>query len=42
MGVRERGKMGAKNVNSETCTVLNFQELLGVVHEGERESVLSG
>lgn len=28
--------MGAKNVNSETCTVLNFKALFGVVTGGEK------
>lgn len=38
IGVREWGKMGAKNVNSETCTVLNFKALWGVVIGGEERS----
>lgn len=29
MRVRDQGKMGAKNVHSETCTVLNFKALWG-------------
>lgn len=33
--------MGAKNVNSETCTVVNSQVLLGIVHRGEMEYALS-
>lgn len=28
--------MGAKNVNSETCTVLNFKALFGVVTRGKK------
>lgn len=28
--------MGAKNVNSETCTVLNFKALFRVVTRGEK------
>lgn len=32
--------MGAKNVNSETCTVVNSQVLLGMVRGGEMENAL--
>lgn len=33
--------MGAKNVNSEACTVVNSQVLLGMtVHGGETENAL--
>lgn len=35
------GEMGAKNVNSETCTVVNSQVLLGMVHGREMENALS-
>lgn len=41
IGVGEQGKMGAKNVNSETCTVVNSQVLLGMVPSGEMEKALS-
>lgn len=33
--------MGAKNVNSETCTVLNFKALLGGGYWGRRREMLS-
>lgn len=41
MGIREWGKMGVKNVNSETCTVLKFKALFGVVTGGRKREVVS-
>lgn len=41
IGIGEWGKLEAKNVDAEACTVGNSQVLLGTVHRGKMENALS-